>query len=61
MVFRIQICSDLQSWISEGDPRIIPVTRVENGDGTETLTCRFSEPAASYQRLFGRVEIDYLP
>lgn len=61
VIFRVQISSDLQNWISEGDPRIIPVNRVENGDGTETLTYRFSEPVADYQRLFGRVEIEHLP
>ena len=52
---------DLQSWISEGDEDILPVRRVENEDGTETLTYRYAEPVAGYEQLFGRVLIQHLP
>ena len=61
VVFTVQISPDLQNWISEGDTNILPVSRVENGDGTETLTYRYTEPAAGYDQLFGRVLIQHLP
>jgi hypothetical protein len=61
VVFTVQISPDLQNWISEGDTNILPVSRVENNDGTETLTYRYTEPAAGYDQLFGRVLIQHLP
>ena len=61
VVFTVQISPDLQNWISEGDTNILPVSRIENGDGTETLTYRYTEPAAGYDQLFGRVLIQHLP
>ena len=60
-MFTVQISPDLQNWISEGDEDILPVRRVENEDGTETLTYRYAEPAAGYEQLFGRVLIQHLP
>tara|TARA_B100000902_G_C26850882_1_gene688165 strand:- start:360 stop:644 length:285 start_codon:yes stop_codon:yes gene_type:complete len=61
VVFTVQISPDLQNWISEGDTNILPVSRVENGDGTETLTYQYTEPVAGYDQLFGRVLIQHLP
>tara|TARA_B100000674_G_C37850414_1_gene919682 strand:- start:413 stop:1318 length:906 start_codon:yes stop_codon:yes gene_type:complete len=59
--FTVQISPDLQNWISEGDPKILLLTRVENDNGTETLTYQYTEPAAGYDQLFGRVLVQHLP
>ncbi len=61
IMFTVQISPDLQNWISEGNGDILPVRRIENEDGTETLTYRYAEPAAGYEQLFGRVLIQHLP
>ena len=59
--FTVQISPDLQNWISEGDPKILPMTRLENDDGTETLTYQYTVPSAGYAQLFGRVLVQHLP
>jgi len=61
VLFTVPISPGLQNWISEGDASILPVNRIENEDGTETLTYRYAEPASGYDRLFGRVLIQHLP
>ncbi len=61
VLFTVPISPDLQNWISEGDASILPVNRIENEDGPETLTYRYAEPASGYDRLFGRVLIQHLP
>lgn len=61
VIFTVQISDDLVTWISENDPSIVLVSRLENGDGTETFTYRLDDPAVNYSRLFGRLSAQSAP
>jgi hypothetical protein len=57
ILFAPQVSQDLANWtgVPEGD--MVLVSRIENGDGTETLSYRVATSTAGIERLFARLSV----
>jgi hypothetical protein len=57
VIFTAQISEDLVNWTGDTEGVFTLVSRVENGDGTETITYRLNEPVTATAELFGRLSV----
>jgi hypothetical protein len=55
--FTPQISANLFDWLDDTDGIFTAVRRIENGDGTETITLRLNNPVSATATLFGRLSV----
>ncbi|HEY1049771.1 MAG TPA: hypothetical protein VGE39_08455, partial [Prosthecobacter sp.] len=56
----VQVCGNLTTWVS-GSEHTTEVSRVSNGDNTETVTIRDNTPVANGIRRFMRLKVSEAP
>lgn len=55
--YDVQISEDLVNWISQDEGALTLMGRIENPNGTETITFRVSQPRQWKKSLFGRLSV----
>jgi hypothetical protein len=55
---RAQVSEDLVTWTGDSEGVFTVVSRVENANGTETITYRLNEPVSANETLFGRLLVE---